>query len=199
MNVETFQIDRSEAVKKVQEYRQLTKKQRRAEDDAMEALYRSVLRDGTRILELNQCFRQTGLNERGEPRLAIARADWQTVHFFRTVYDWKTTGYSYGFSDERFFNTQATAKNIFLPRDVFNLNKLTQGGLFSPVPHIPPGMRPKFDLKNYHILFEVEKWEQYPVDPFLLRRIPGTTLFIVIAEWELTKLEASLLSAFTIK
>jgi len=61
-------------------------------------------------------------------------------------------------------------------------------------PHIPPALRPKINLKNFHILFEVQSWEEYPVDPFLLRRIQGN-LFLIIAEWELTPLEASLLEA----
>jgi hypothetical protein len=66
--------------------------------------------------------------------------------------------------------------------------------LKSAVPHIPANLRPKFKLNNYHILFEVQNWEEYPVDPFLLKRVVGN-LFIVIAEWELTELEASLLGS----
>ena len=64
------------------------------------------------------------------------------------------------------------------------------------VPHVPPDVRPRFKLSNYHILFEVKAWEEYNVDPFLLRRIAGH-LYVVEAEWELTELEASLLKALT--
>jgi len=64
------------------------------------------------------------------------------------------------------------------------------------VPHIPPPIRPQIHLRNFHILFEVEKWNEYPVDPYLLRRIEGH-LFVVVAEWELTALEAALLGSMT--
>jgi hypothetical protein len=33
--------------------------------------------------------------------------------------------------------------------------------------------------------FEVKDWQDYPVDPFLMRRISGM-LFIIEAEWELS-------------
>lgn len=55
------------------------------------------------------------------------------------------------------------------------------------------GQRPSM-LSRYHILFEVERWQRYPVDPFLLRHIAGP-FYTVEAEWELSALEASLLSA----
>jgi len=62
------------------------------------------------------------------------------------------------------------------------------------VPYIPPDVRPRFAPINYHILFEVKKWEAYPVDPFLMRRISGM-LFIIEGEWELSPLEAELLAS----
>ena len=61
-------------------------------------------------------------------------------------------------------------------------------------PHIPPDVRPRFAPHNYHILFEVEEWQAYPVDPFLMSRIPRM-LFIIEAEWELLSLEADLLAS----
>ena len=69
---------------------------------------------------------------------------------------------------------------------------MTRNRLKSAVPHIPPELRPEHKLENYHILFEAT-WQVYPVDPFLLRRIIGP-LFAVVAEWELTALEAELLA-----
>jgi hypothetical protein len=199
MNVNTFEISRSEAAIKVKEYHLLKKSQRREEDDVLETLYRACLRGTTKILELNHAFRQTGLNEQGEPRLAIARADWTRVYFHRTAWHSKNLEDFYAFTPDEWFNSRKMRENVYLPRDVFRYSQLTSKGIYSAVPHIPPRLRPRFALSNYHILFEVEKWNQYPVDPFLLRRVPGTTLYVVHAEWELTELEASLLSAFTIK
>jgi hypothetical protein len=63
----------------------------------------------------------------------------------------------------------------------------------APVPFMPPSVRPKRWLSTYHILFEVERWNTYPADPFLLKHITGW-LFVVHAEWDLTELERQLLS-----
>jgi hypothetical protein len=43
-------------------------------------------------------------------------------------------------------------------------------------------------------LFEVKECKAYPVDPFLMRRISGM-LFIIEVEWELSPLEAELLTS----
>ncbi|HEX8266087.1 MAG TPA: hypothetical protein VF596_11820 [Pyrinomonadaceae bacterium] len=61
------------------------------------------------------------------------------------------------------------------------------------MPHVPPEIRPKTQLSNWYILFEAN-WEEYPIDPFLLRRIGDTMFFIVEEEWELTELEAMIAS-----
>ena len=52
-------------------------------------------------------------------------------------------------------------------------------------------------LENYHVLWEVEEWYERrviepPIDPFLLKHIGGT-LYAVLAEWDLTELERSVL------
>jgi hypothetical protein len=83
----------------------------------------------------------------------------------------------------------AKASNIALPRLTFDNKALTYRRLESPVPNVPPDVRPRFAPHNYHILFEVKEWQAYPVDPFLMRRISGM-LFIIETEWELSPLEA---------
>lgn len=64
------------------------------------------------------------------------------------------------------------------------------------VPLIPPNLRPKDSLENYHILWDVQgSWfNEPPKDPFLLKHIDGD-LFAVIAEWDLTDLEISVLKS----
>lgn len=190
MNVNTIIVSREFAEQKLQQYRSLVKRKRVAEDDKLQSLYASVAK-GARVLNLAEAFKQTGLNELQQPKLAIARADWKTV-FCRT---WSMPGPNYGikFTDHNKWND--FVRDIKIPLNL-DAAQLFKRGLASPVPHIPPDVRPRFSLQNYHILFEVEKWEEYPVDPFLLRRISGY-LFVVEAEWELTKLEASLLSSMT--
>lgn len=185
MNVNTIIVTREEAERKLDAYRALRDRQRTEEDDKLESLYKRV-KEGGRVINLVNAFGQTGLNEKDEPRLAIAAADWRTVYFHR---HW----HSYGFSRTRVWNKNATRLNITLPGNTFD-RRAVDKVLYSPVPHVPPNVRPRFALSNYHILFEVKEWKTYPVDPFLLRHIDGY-LYVVEAEWELTELEAMLLGA----
>ncbi|HEX9005436.1 MAG TPA: hypothetical protein VGB07_36350 [Blastocatellia bacterium] len=196
MNVSTLTVSATEAQQKLDQYRSITGKRRLKEDDKLQSLY-AAIKNGARVLNLAAAFKQTGLNERGEPKLAIARADWPTVHFrprAAHVSSWSTIDGAGGFSPRRQWNHLATSQNITLPENTFNDGQLTRNRLESPVPHVPPSCRPKFGLHNYHILFEVQEWNAYPLDPFLLRRISGM-LFIVEAEWDLTPLEAELLAS----
>jgi hypothetical protein len=52
---------------------------------------------------------------------------------------------------------QAVRRNIALPRLTFDNKTLTGRRLKSPVPHIPPDVRPRFAPHNYHILSEVKE------------------------------------------
>lgn len=199
MNVSTITITQEEALAKLDQYKRVVDKKRVPEDEKLRQLYRSVSK-GARVLNLAAAFAQTGLNELEQPRLAIARADKATIYCFRNPYKltgrWDQSRGAAGFSvDERWDQAKSQA-NILLPDDTFSFSKAAQwSSLKSPVPHMPPDIRPKFGFHNYHILFEVKAWTaSYPVDPFLMRRISGL-LFVVEAEWELTELEASLLSS----
>lgn len=211
MNISTLTISGPEAQQKLDQYRSILGKRRVKEDDKLEALYASITK-GARVLNLAEAFKQTGLNDQQQPKLAIARADWKTVYCVRNPSVKASEGWSnsvsntVGFTSSPRWNYLAMATNIVLPANTFawknswnekykyhQLN-VSWSVLTSPVPHIPPSCRPKFGLHNYHILFEVEKWQTYPVDPFLLRRISGM-LFIVEAEWDLTPLEAELLAS----
>jgi hypothetical protein len=60
------------------------------------------------------------------------------------------------------------------------------------VPLIPPWARPKAKLSNYHILWEAD-WTDVPVDPALLKHLGGP-LYVVLAVWDLTEVERSVLS-----
>jgi hypothetical protein len=208
MNVTTLQVSRAEAETKLAQYRRLTDKRRTREDEALELVYKSIAK-GARCLNLAAVFKQTGLNERYEPRLAIARADWPHVHCFRDPWSPAGSGSgTVGFSGDARFNYQAKARNIVLPNQTYtwptvynekwqrNEINVAWNQLRTAVPHIPPSVRPNIGLHNFHVLLEVQKWDEYNVDPFLLRRIVGW-IFFVVAEWELTPLEASLIAGIS--
>jgi hypothetical protein len=188
MNVDTITISPDEAERKLAAARLLSERQRLPEDDRFEQLYRAI-RGGARIMHLYDAFRQTGLNDKGQPKLAIARADWRTVHLIHRI----DRRVACGFSSDPVWNYRATRRNIVLPAGTFGMDeeKLTWGRLYSPVPYVPPNVRPAYHLRNYHILFEVEQWSVYPHDPYLLKHVGGP-LYQVMAEWDLTPLEVSL-------
>jgi hypothetical protein len=61
------------------------------------------------------------------------------------------------------------------------------------VPKIPASLRPKGDLNKYYILWEVEKWQAVPKDPYLLKRLTKN-MFVILAGWDLTELERSVIA-----
>jgi hypothetical protein len=203
MNVNTIIIPKNEALAKLADYKALNQSQKTREDERLQSLYQAVSK-GARVVNIASAFKQAGLNQKGQPKLAISRADWKTVHFhprrciingdrsFTPYYNLEGAGL---FTDTPRFVERAYQKSISVPGHTFSTD-LTRSNLKSRVPHIPPSIRPKIHLRNYHILFEVQNWEEYPVDPFLLRRIDGY-LYVVEAEWELTELEASILGSLT--
>lgn len=198
MNVDTITVKHDTAMMKIADLKALKKSQRTDEDDALLSLYTSVAKHGARVISLAAAFRQTGLNELGQPKLAIAQADWSKVFYRRTGWSNSAADASlYGAEFDHLNSWSRTSQRnrrvvrlspgAFVTRPVEHLSTL--------VPYVPADVRPKFHLRNYHILFEVEKWTvEMPVDPFLLKHIMGDT-YAVIAEWELTELEASLLGS----
>lgn len=182
MNVKTITIDPEIALGKLKEYRNVAIQNRRTEDADFRRLYRAAS-SGKPILDVSVALKETGVTEKGHPRLALARATWQTVHYF----PWRQT-----FSCTSEWHRESKARDIRLPF-VDKSWALCRNSLRTPVPFIPPAIRPQDSLEKYHILFEVPSWEEYSADPFLLRHIAGW-LFVVVGEWELTDLERSLLT-----
>jgi len=180
MDVPTIVVPPEVAEQKIGEYKTVLKTQRRAEDVEMRRMYKAASR-GKPIIDVAAAWKSTGLKD-GYPRLALARADWNECHFSK----WQKE-----FRDHR-FSKRAREHWIRIPDDAWNWNAVGVRDAFSAVPFMPPSVRPRRWLSTYHILFEVEKWTEYPADPFLLKRITGW-LFVVEAEWELTPLERSLL------
>jgi hypothetical protein len=199
MNVSTISVPRETAIQKINDIEALNPKQRTDEDDALLSVFKAVRKHNAQVINIADAFRQTGLNDLGQPKLAIAQADWKDVAFTgdgeaRSVYEPRYRSF---YRSGKFWQRGKPSDRVAtvkLPDNTFNEFEARKI-LFSAVPHIPAEIRPNFHLRNYHILFEVNKWnEEYPVDPFLLKRVVGN-LFIVIAEWELTELEASLLGS----
>lgn len=212
MNVSTITVPAEEALTKLAQYKALNARQRTADDERIQSMYAAVSK-GARVINIASAFRETGLNDLKQPKLAIARGDWREVFFhpgkwLREENDgtisatgrWSHDKGAGSFNDADEFRWTAYRKTVSF-EDTFPHDMAT-GTIKATVPHIPPNIRPVTNLRNFHILFEVENWVPVKAkakpsrDPFLLQRIQGD-LFIVVAEWELTALEMSLLGAMT--
>jgi hypothetical protein len=185
MNVQTIQVDPAHALQKLDEYKQATKNERHEQDVMLRRAYKLAAK-GYRLINVAAALKETGLNEKGQPRLALARADWKDVVF---TFSWWRSG------KRCFSHIDRPQENYIryeIPDEIYPAELLTNKHLKSPVPHIPPSARPRYKLENYHILFEVKSWEEYPADPYLLKHVHGW-IYAVIAEWELSPLELMIL------
>lgn len=180
MNVSTISVPKEIALQKLSEYAHVRKEQRVSADRELRRLYKWA--STHTLINVHQALRETGLNDQGLPKLALARANWETC-FYSEI----NQAFS---SSNRHFTSRYAIK---FPSQTFPHTQGPWRQAYAPVPHIPPTIRPEGDLSNYHILFEVKEWKVYPADPFLLKQIYGW-IFAILGEWDLTDLERSILS-----
>lgn len=218
MNVSQISIDRGKAALEYNEYREAIKKNKSAEYliDLKNAY--GHLKRGHPILDVWQAFKETGLDEKTNPKIAISPANAAEVRLFKFGRDrdrWSGVFCpgldGHGGQRWRDHRSEATAiksGDVFIPKDSLDWtfgpviqaepwrNSAPLGGtdFRTKVPIIPARFVPSFGLSNYHILWEVEKWDVVtpPRDPLLLKRI-SPNIFTVLAAWELTDLERAVL------
>jgi len=179
-------ISREDAAKYLQSYRKSLRENWTATDRLLVKAIKAAS-DGKKVVDLEQVMRSAGLDERKRPRMAIARADWQTVEF-----DGQYNG-SGRFVRERFSSAYSDKSVVLLPQGTFGATGMPADGQ-ATVPMIPIDIRPVDSLSNWWILFEAE-WRAIPRDPYLLKRIAGSLLFVIYAQWDLTDLEVACMKA----
>lgn len=199
MNVQPIEMDmkvarelylqyRARCVQHREQRRQKLDKKRaliEREDEELRAAYRA-LSLGQRILNLTQVFRGSGLNEKNQPKLAVARAGTEFC-FFRYGYR-SRHGWSFRFSADE----GAMFVAYMLPEDAFPVAARHSGSLRAVVPAVPARFRPAGNLNDYFVLWEAEWTPIAPADPMLLKHIGGD-MFAVLAQWDLTAVEKMVL------
>lgn len=153
-----------------------------SDDKAIAAIYKRIAQ-GKLVIRALASITAAGINAQGLPKLAIARADekkiecvcWANRANLRPV----TRGY-----------VRAKDRNftVALP----GMQGMTPSRI-ADVPLIPVHLRPRKAIEKYHILWEAD-WNQYPVDPYLLRRF-GADAWLVVAAWDLTPVERAVMSS----
>jgi hypothetical protein len=149
-------------------------------DWEIERIYRQIAK-GKTVISIVDAIMRGGHDEMGRPRLAIARAD-DTVCYCQVE-----TG------KLRYAPHRGYSRRHFQIACVWAVSNSKLWGLKALLPRIPPQHRPLKNLSDYHVLWEAS-WTDIPRDPYLLRRI-GKDAWIVLAAWDLTDVEISVLRA----
>jgi len=187
MNVQTVEMDRGRALemyRKYQSHRHYSKPV-----DAEIARVFNAISKGKVVIRALASIQKAGLGSDGLPRLAIVRADATTCWLLRT-------GNGFRMAATAWVNgNTARSRYVDLPEDTFPTLGRLMRTYTAQVPHIPPDLRPKRGIENYHILFEAEWSRVYPKDPLLLRRIGAADLWLVCGAWDLTDIEREVLGA----
>ena len=206
--IETQEFDKKLAKEKWLEYCQYLKENKDKADESIKTLKNVYyqLSKGRQIIDIYETMKKAGKNEYDQPRLAICRANLKEVVFQKREKGagayWADEGWRWGNSPypqvaipKGYFNDWHVDKieHKRLDGSVYLKERIKEKSLSAPVPIIPAEYRPDGKLHNYYILWEVEKWENEPPrDPFLLRRL-SPNLFVVLAVWDLTELERSVM------
>lgn len=211
MEVTTIVMEPEAARAKLEAYRQgLEKRHSREVDKEWTAAERAYaeLAKGTVLIDPISAIREAGCKEDGRPRLAMVRADqrfcrWEIQRHSRwwdsekRTYQGKYAPMVWSFKgrkDKSWDRQRANNLDIKV-HDVKTEPPAEPKPGLAMVPMVPPDILPArgCDLSKHFILWEVESWDVAPpVDPILLRPIGGD-LYAVIAQWDLTELERTIL------
>lgn len=188
MDLSTITMERNEARQKFLEYRHAVRERHDQEDEAIMRGYRALSR-GQQVIHLSDTIKAGGLDDEGLPKLAVMQADLVWCHL-------RVSSTDVVFSDDNDNWRQRHRRRFRFGVDLFDPQPTEAWHRQAMVPIVPPALRPADKLGNYHVLWEVPKWEKVPRppgDPALLKRIGGD-LFAVVAIWDLTPLEQAVLS-----
>jgi hypothetical protein len=208
MNLPTIEMEKGKAQEAYDEYRQAVKERHDEEDRKIARAYKALTK-GTPLLRLPEVMRLGGTTTRRArredgrdillPKLAVARADGE--------FAWTngiTTEGALLIQGKREIGHSNQTHRIDLPAGTFDNPGYrpawrSWGGTATfnaMIPVVPPSLRPKHSLRNYHLLFEAD-WREAlgppPGDPALLKHIGGD-LYALVAVWDLSPVEQAVLA-----
>jgi hypothetical protein len=184
MNVEKLSMDKDQARDLYRRYQE-SRAGMTPNDRAIAAIYKRIAQ-GKLIIRALASIAAAGLGADGLPKLAIMRADIPKVAcacYFNEIRFDAVHGNGRAF--------QGYAKDRYFKVSMPGASSNTRSRVAS-VPLIPVHLRPRKALGQYHVLWEAD-WNQYPVDPYLLRRF-GQDAWVVVAAWDLTDVERAVMS-----
>lgn len=188
MEAQAIHLDRAKAKELYREYRKHQHYSTPMDQEIMRAY--QLLAQGRLVIKALESIKLAGLNDEGQPKLAIARADAKACHLAL-----RRDGSATMASDDTWHrrNNAAPSKWVDFPAGSFSGMKADRYEAL--MPSIPLHLRPKRGLQNYHVLWEAEWTKIPPRDPYLLRRIGIGDMWLVVAMWDLTEVERMALAA----
>lgn len=212
MKLEQLEIPREKAIEEYEAYKVALKKPQFEHEQYLKDLKKIYghMRHGKSIVDLWAAMKKAGLRKSGNPKLAICRADAKKVRF---VKEGEASGWFYYEKRKWQYYHQRWIKDVEIPDGIFadweqitevrgkgvetwEVKTVKNKNIETVVPIIPARFLNALrgSLKNYHILWEVKKWNPVPpVDPILVRRLTPN-MFVVLATWDLTPLERAVIA-----
>lgn len=193
---------RKQATEKWREYVAAEKIYRKPEYTDLRKVYNQI-KQGRKVIDIFKVIQKGGIHDNYHPKLAIAQIKtkklwckyWPSgeVSFYNKG-NWNNTqagDFSHRYDVRLKLCLPEYVKEKVIPLENNWRPSFLQ--LQAPVPPVPPQYMPKVVTDDYYILWEVDEWKMIPpTDPWLLRRITKT-LFVVLAGWDLTELEKSVM------
>jgi hypothetical protein len=178
------------------------KKEIEQEDEKLKEAYRELSKSNL-VINIHTAISRSGLDDKKRlPKLAICRADARRCHMNVTRRE-GTNCLQFGPSSSFYHQKAGTVVDVRINGDMFTAlnswewrrknNLPSPGGVSAHVPIVPPEHRPA-ELKDYYIMWEAVWDLTAPVDPFLLRKV-NDDFYVVVAQWDLTELERTVLEA----
>lgn len=202
MEVESFKLVKKKATEELMNLREAFKRNLALKNEGalkdMQRVYGYMSHHGGAVVDVPESIKKAGLNADGDPKIAIIRADFKVCHLRKRDRGGFVMS---GFDTQMWHRPLKKDGDFAMPQNTFTWKRHENGrwiigeSLKTPVPMIPPAIlidEVKHSLKNYYILWEVEKWDQVPRDPMLLKQLTPN-LFGVLATWNLTELERAII------
>jgi hypothetical protein len=196
MDINTISMSEQEAKESYKSYVEAVKTRKEKYLEDLKKVY-LALSQGKKVIDIFEAFKVTGVNEEGDPKLAISLADKREVRFRK-----ESEGGGW-FSEDNAWKEKVA--DVRLPTNTFpkwrtekvenaSWRRIKRPNITTNVPIVPAHLLPEGSLERYYLLWEVEEWKAQAIvkDPFLLRRVNANT-FIVFAAWDLTPVEQTVM------